>query len=574
MVKGPIRQIRQVIVSGTAGYPFTWTDDEIAHHLAGVYAVPVDTVKRMKAKRTGPCEQVFGIVKATFPQTIIQGGGRVQRVQQHSLEHAVVHKLTQDLQDHHIPVSIEQRLIEHLAHADAKFVRCAFQANSVRQRLAAFAAALERAGIVEYASVLKKSADALKSTNADQSDSFAPASGTDESESARTTPPARAAPLGQSSAVRTAMESRLKALEIWAHAVDAADNPTSEQSPAAVQRYLDEKFAQIKEAADMEREEDRLRFARQPCRPSIRPSLQRYARPAGQEEYATGMEKADVNYPGYSDVHTSETRQGSGLAVASAQLSDSQCTDLATTDPYLTTGSRKRGRPPNASKVKEDDSQRHSGTSTQSSSLPTSQLAVLTEKCDALQLRLKKLEQHTAGAYRSQNAYSQETIDYAASDPPNSSGELQAQPQHVTWEDKLDHMDSYLAELGSISLRLMDDMKHVKMILGMTGQEPSTTGNMSIISTTQALQRCEDKCDTLARKLDAGDNVADIDTLRALQIKVERLTVELANCSRLVQFSWSCSQNMAVRLQLVHDTSSLALQQLARLRAMICPGIY
>eukprot|EP00971_Amphidinium_carterae_P262055 5197862-Amphidinium_carterae.1 len=92
-------QIRSVMIIGTAKFPLQWTEKDIGHHLAGVFAVPHAQVGVKTVVEHGNPNRMICVKGATLPWSFVQGGGRVQRVQHHSLEQVVVGRLVKDLED-------------------------------------------------------------------------------------------------------------------------------------------------------------------------------------------------------------------------------------------------------------------------------------------------------------------------------------------------------------------------------------------------------------------------------------------------------------------------------------------
>eukprot|EP00971_Amphidinium_carterae_P337557 6474415-Amphidinium_carterae.1 len=163
---------------------------------------------------------------------VVSGGGKRQRVSQQSLEQVVVDRLVVDAD--FLPALgtvVTRSLLEHMTRTDPRFVRAAFQSVDMSQRLAALASALSRAGLRPQWQVVKAAADSIRA---------APASSQVRSQSSEATPvPASpqmrhdsagtssAQPFDQGDRPRSASDldfaTRLQAIEMWAHAVDATD---------------------------------------------------------------------------------------------------------------------------------------------------------------------------------------------------------------------------------------------------------------------------------------------------------------------------------------------------------------
>eukprot|EP00971_Amphidinium_carterae_P281341 5585770-Amphidinium_carterae.2 len=67
----------------------------------------------------------------------------------------------------------------------------------------------------------------------------------------------------------------------------------------------------------------------------------------------------------------------------------------------------------------------------------------------------------------------------------------------------------------------------------------------------------------------SGNNFEE--KVRFMEGKLAVLQNDVVNCSRLAHFTWSCTQNTAARVQLLHDSTSTSLQQMAQLWAVFSP---
>eukprot|EP00971_Amphidinium_carterae_P024581 484648-Amphidinium_carterae.1 len=102
------------------------------------------------------CASLEGVVNSGM--SMVEGGGRPQRVQYGPIAQAAFNKLLVDLQKSPQGLCIEHAFAEHLIHSDSKAARAIFQAQSPEQRLLAFAAALGRAGCSAYELGMRKAA--------------------------------------------------------------------------------------------------------------------------------------------------------------------------------------------------------------------------------------------------------------------------------------------------------------------------------------------------------------------------------------------------------------------------------
>eukprot|EP00971_Amphidinium_carterae_P259434 5147732-Amphidinium_carterae.2 len=102
------------------------------------------------------CTSLERVVNSSL--SVVEGGGRPQRVQYAPIAQAAFNKLLVDLQKSPQGLFIEHAFAEHLIHSDSKAARAIFQAQSPEQRLLAFAAALGRAGCTAYELGMRKAA--------------------------------------------------------------------------------------------------------------------------------------------------------------------------------------------------------------------------------------------------------------------------------------------------------------------------------------------------------------------------------------------------------------------------------
>eukprot|EP00971_Amphidinium_carterae_P328204 6459952-Amphidinium_carterae.3 len=176
----------------------------------------------------------------------VQGGGKRQRVSQQSIEQVVVAKLVSDTAALPAGHAVTPKLIQLLSRADTKLVRAAFQACTSAQRLAAFSAALGRAGLDSMQVVVAQAGKQVQERQASED------SGATIFEEHC---PPQPAPVHQvqthavtsSDATIATMESRLRALELWAHASDAIDSsrPVDPDTVAALTLHLEQKVVQV-----------------------------------------------------------------------------------------------------------------------------------------------------------------------------------------------------------------------------------------------------------------------------------------------------------------------------------------
>eukprot|EP00971_Amphidinium_carterae_P250649 4975816-Amphidinium_carterae.3 len=573
-VHGPIVQIRQAVFSGTITLPLSWSEQQISQHLARTFAVPMKNVGIAFARRNGVMARVHCVVEGTFPATVVHGGGKVHRVQQYSLEHTVVEKLRHDLHRFMKNTEFDTKFLEHLAHVDAKFVRCAFQSNSACQRLAALSAATDRAGMTEQTrSVREAAATAHQSSQATASaPAIPPASPREE--------PASAHGDGLN------LDDRLKALEIWAHGLDDLGEHGSDVTTASLLTHLEKALLPVVQKAVLQQQAPIFEEAIALLLHALPQSKQglliehQLVQDIVNSSFPLAIELISANsvggrYLAFSKALRKAGYDSLGLGLAAADqcsqtlsTEDSTCTIVATipsgqeegsavvtSDPYQVPAPRKRGRPPMRKPITEHQDEEQSDQVRQS-------VAELTAKFEQLQDKVIKVEQGWR-QLPSTPSYSQETVDY---DRPGGGP--------VSWETKIDHMDEYLAELGASNLKIVDSIKQLQEVVGLTSGRNRVPEDSHSASTLSALQSCEVKIQALQTRVFAPDDSSTAAKVQTLETKVANMAAEFTACARLSHFTWSCTQNLAVRLQVVNDTSSLAVQQLARMRAAIFPTAF
>eukprot|EP00971_Amphidinium_carterae_P218547 4337953-Amphidinium_carterae.2 len=218
--------------------------------------------------RPATCMEASMSISPTLPFTgisissdlslLVDGGGKRQRVCQQSLEQVVVTKILADAAFMpNVAAVLPRALAEHLARADPRFVRAAFQSVDMCQRLTALAAALSRAGLSsQWEAVAAAAASIRASSQTAQGDtrslspcqpSSATCSTVVRSSGSQCAVQAESDPRRPSSpSVKTLdLDSRLRAVEMWAHAVDAMDASLAVGSDAyaALVAHIDERVA-------------------------------------------------------------------------------------------------------------------------------------------------------------------------------------------------------------------------------------------------------------------------------------------------------------------------------------------
>eukprot|EP00971_Amphidinium_carterae_P206783 4102969-Amphidinium_carterae.1 len=568
-ISGTPVQLRKVLVAGTATFPLKWSDAQIAAHLAGLFAVSKEEVKTATTCKKKTPTKFFCVQGATFPCTFVQGGGKYHRVQQHSLEFVVVDKLSQDLTHCSSIGIIEKRLLEHLAHADARFVRCAFQANSTLQRLAALAAAMERAGMTDQSKGIRIAMQNYKeSVTGDQV-------GQTTSGGEETTGPQLAAtgPAVDSTVEQLNLDKRLRAIELWAHALDAIDEGRPTALPDVLCRLIEQKVAEtlskpvvsddevtVKAAAKLlttvlPLSRQGMMIEHDVVQQILRQNLvaakavleagtleQQYRefglalRSAGYDALAKGLFNAKITCAAAKPDDVKDSRQHDS-ALDESGGPTSEDSNKVQTDPYMTQLKRKRGRPPSGAKSNQlavAGSQR-TNDSGSSQVVTGQQISDIMREIDMLKRQVSSTKEETGSIQQYKSTYSQETIDYDAVDK-----------KRISWDDKIDHMDAYLAELGGCNLRIMDDIKQLKSILGLETSGQYDAANAETPVRTHVIQKYEAKLANLEQQIKRVAASGGSEASDPTQIRLERLIAEVGNLSKLLQFSWTCTQNLAM----------------------------
>eukprot|EP00971_Amphidinium_carterae_P187325 3717917-Amphidinium_carterae.1 len=157
---------------------------------------------------------------------------------------------------------------------------------------------------------------------------------------------------------------------------------------------------------------------------------------------------------------------------------------------------------------------------------------------------------------------SQPTIDYDLNDTRSRE-----------WDAKIDHMDSYLAELGAGHLQLQEQIKHLKEAVHKSKDDARPLTAIMDRGVEQLVHKLQAKIEDLERRnMQLGGGGVSDERFRFLEGKVAVLQNEVVNSARLMHFTWNCSQNIAVRVQQLHDATSTTMHQLSQLRAVFNPA--
>eukprot|EP00971_Amphidinium_carterae_P064366 1274895-Amphidinium_carterae.1 len=250
-------QVLKMELKGEIHIPVSWNAQTIRQRLAARFQVDPGRVTVYRSCTGSGARQLARVSGATIAmQPWVQGAGRSQRVGQQSLETVVMSKLRQDVLISPAIVTVETRLLEHMLRADHKHTRAAFQARSIPQRLDALAAAFQRAGLQDLGrdtcSAAGEHRRQLQAANIEEEAVSSPGEGSATSRERRI-PASPVAP--QPASTRTSgssieeLERKIKAIELWAHAVDATQEalPSQDTICATIVRTLE---ARMKELAE------------------------------------------------------------------------------------------------------------------------------------------------------------------------------------------------------------------------------------------------------------------------------------------------------------------------------------
>eukprot|EP00971_Amphidinium_carterae_P352218 6492492-Amphidinium_carterae.1 len=586
-VRRPPQQCVPVFLSGLMRVPLAWTEVQIGRYLEGVYAVDRQHVGVRYERFGGVIRRVICVKNASLPCAVVQGGGRLQRVQQNTLEGIVISRLTQDMsQLSPDRPCVEHKLLEHLAKADAKFIRCAFQANSSFQRLAALSGALERAGLSDLSQRIGDLKD-KKKKNETHTEYVQEPSAVPSTQSINSTIAATEKSEPFSPPVLD-LDQRVRALELWAHSVDADPDGTGARQnphmPMTVESDLRDMVMKVLNQERVQHSEmavDQIIAVLPLCREGLMVEHDLVKEVLKKDVLAAeGVLKAATTEDKYKELGLALMRAGhdiigKGLVNACVQkdqtpgedavaLQDLVTTtelvlhgretedrsEMVKTDPYQPErAQKKRGRPPTRVKRISSPDQCRDGLTRLTQTQQMLEEQVLN--------RLMKLERQVEERAQGPASYSQPTIDY----------DLEA-TRCRQWEQKIDHMDSYLAELGAAHLQMREKITALADMVrnGLPDPRPATsTPRDDLGEQVLGLQRKLEAIE--CQSFGLGDMRASEDKVKFLETKLAVLQNDVVNSTRLLHFMWSCSQNVALRVQTLHDSTSMTLHQMAALRA-------
>eukprot|EP00971_Amphidinium_carterae_P052018 1023838-Amphidinium_carterae.1 len=594
---GP-HQVVPVLVCGTVCVPTAWTEVMIGKYLQGMFTVGEHQVGVRITGNRRRRRRLICVKDAVLPPEFVRGGGRLQRVQQHSLEDIVTSRLSLDLIGlDHDSLGIEVKLLEHLARADAKFVRCAFQSNSAMQRLASLSGALDRAGLSALAGLVRKHTEGrqgvVESAHATEEGDR---SGDTAKEQSTTALRQSAGGNPAESGVELDLVQRVKALELWAHHIDASATTQESQAAPPLFPQMVEKIEDLIRTAMKDEQQKRTCAAAAELIALLPLSREGMMVPhdtitdvltkdrwAVEGILCTACDDGKCAEMGRALVRHGHESLGRGLLRRYGAQTDRQqhheetpgtdqemvtTTDLAvfnemddvddkedtvTTDPYqLDRQPRKRGRPPVKVKALKPLDRCQVGST---------RTIQVQQACEKMINRLVKLERRVDENSRGYSSYSQPTVDYDLHETRSRE-----------WDAKIEHMDSYLVELGEGHLRVRERLQQVEKMVNDKGLDTQKTLQIPDASTEQRVCGLQRKIEEVERKALGQATSREVEEkVNFLEVKLGVLQNDVVGCSRLAHFIWSYTQNMAMQVQHIHNSTSTTLQQMASLRAVFSP---
>eukprot|EP00971_Amphidinium_carterae_P261620 5190162-Amphidinium_carterae.1 len=627
-------QILKFEIRGELIVPLSWTDKEVCSFSAKKFNAKERNVAVYQSATALSMHRLLRVDEAQFQANdAVQGGGKHQRVGQQSLEAVVIAKLKQDVLISPDLAKMEGRLVEFLTRNDSKLTRAAFQAKSIPQRLEALAAACQRAGLGDIETQSRHAAEAhrrqLRAANIEEGVPSTPPD---------SPPPGEAGPSAQMgteggpniealSATLREIASRVKALEIWAHAADASNEelPPQEATFHALEKVMATRLREVAQEEVKEYFELQSRKAIEKAiaalpltqqglvlehhkvrsllekdflagqdvlaantSPQLYGALARAFNRDGQRRIALGMQKAaDQFEDGSGSSAQAETGgiQEDGLEAAiwttlteaemddmqvdsSQALQDPQCSQTqATTDPYLTSGTRKRGRPAGTAKKENDTIQ--------------VEVAKIRSRVESTIAALTELGKRVQGEMQRTSAIEEAVRVKSSVDPARGDGLSRTSSDLAS---KVDKLDEWLAELGSDNLKSTALLHQTRKAIGLNETDLQNEGEdegCQKVDIPLALQLIESR---ILRIEGQGEQRVQMESgtegIQGLSVRIEACERKMINLgesinrvARTFQVMWNNLQGVGPRLQAAQDTAALALQHVHAVRAMLAPSL-
>eukprot|EP00971_Amphidinium_carterae_P325228 6455405-Amphidinium_carterae.2 len=534
------------------------------------------------------------------------GGGRKLRIPRDSVTHNAVESIVQILRRVQSGAGVDDALVKKVLQWEPRVARAVLQARTHGPKLKLFAEALQDMGLACFAGPLNIDADKLMaetpavdvtqdaptrpSRAASSAEGLREVASDASTEGSERRPPHHSSGHGQLRNNLDEIEKRVKAIEAWAHEFDAApvrkeglSPKQAEQLQARVERHVIDlvgKQVKLLLASKAERacetifailpltkqglvvEHDLVR-ALLKCNPNavddilhtdiiaqqydilaklvgnsgngrVSEALHQAAntfRPEAAEDEEVRIDDAprDISPPPTLD-YDSPDMEASHVEVAQLQQKPAP---------------KRRGRPPKSA----------------SASAPP-------------QAACNPLTKHSAG-----NTDGERTGDRIEAIEQN----IQLLARHARMfsnlEEKVDCLDEQHAAIGEDMMSISASVRQVRLALGMSVplDRKADFGDNAVTATPVALNLIESKVQSIDQRL-AGMSFGTVQActqtaappdLTTMMRKLDAFGVMLNRCIHVSQQSWSSVHTLSARLQIVHDSASLALQQLAGLRAPV-----
>eukprot|EP00971_Amphidinium_carterae_P306141 6084374-Amphidinium_carterae.1 len=629
-----IDQILRLEVRGELAVPLVWTEQQIRQNLAERFKVRLGRVTIYRSSTGSKQKTLARVTEVSMEhKRWIQGAGKSQRVGQQSLEAVVLGKLKQDVLISPGIAKLETRLLEHMTRTDPKLTRAAFQAKSIPQRLEALAAAFHRAGLPDLKEQTKLAAEEhrrqLQAANIEEEAISPQEEGTSSGEAPPELHVARAHRKAESDpGVVNELIQKVKALELWAHAVDASQEqlPSRADTCESIVRSVELRLREIAASQVQMFFEGHLREAMEKAVQALAQTAQgmliehnvvrqmleqdsfvvqdilrsqtviqtyqilaRTLHRSGHRRLALGLAKAIEVLTKKEEGDESKTEVGSsqdaGLeetvwtAITEAELAGTQDTqglldiakaddaeEQAESDPYQQAGpARKRGRPP--------------GPAKQAQNQASMSLEKFRDRVEGLTSALAEL-----GKRVKQESNRTDDLENRMQSQAQAGSFRQVQDL-AEISNKVTKLDEWLAELGGENLKSAAALRQVREAVGLKEFDPDTNppeDGCQEVCIPLAIQLIESRILAIERGTAPASSDVGLsgevstyrDKLEACEKKIANLGATIERVARVCQTVWNGSQILTTRLQTVHEIAAMAIQQTSALRALVSPTAF
>eukprot|EP00971_Amphidinium_carterae_P329058 6461322-Amphidinium_carterae.1 len=631
--KGPM-QVIKLEVKGELTVPVAWTDRQICHRLAQRFKVKNNRVVVFRSCTSSKQKPLARVIEADMEfQPWVQGAGKSQRVGQQSLEAVVVAKLKQDILISPGLSGIENRLVEHLVRSDAKLTRAAFQAKSIPQRLEALSAAFHRTGLPDLRAQTKEAAEEhrrqLQAANiAEEAASSMGESWSVDDRQRQGRAEKKKTEHGVDRELMDELSKKVKALELWAHAVDANQEqlPSQASTCDTIVRTVELRLRELaahqiqmyfegrkREAVDkavkvlpltpqgmmvehalvqqiLERDSAAVQdITRAQLDTQVYQALAKALHRGGQRRLALGLVKAAESMdkkdePEEGAAEPTDGQQASleeemWTAITEADLELSQSPDeqtdfdmqdsgegSVTTDPYQQSGAtRKRGRPPGPAKQAQDQVQ--------------TSLSKMRARIEAIGAALAEMNKRVKETM-------QKAADLEGKAQVKQGGLSFLQAEELATLSKLTTtLDKSMAEMGKDNLTSAASLRQVREAVGLKEFDPLATppeDGCAEVCIPLAIQLIESRLLSVERSSGTTDGERDpwqaikecSSKVEACENKIINFGTTMERVAKVCQTVWNSSQHLNTRLQMVHETAAMAIQQTSALRALVAPTAF